>query len=185
MERIASPFTHYVASFLGSSFFQSQLQAGKEPGMRLTSERMGYFGCVFQVVADFGGQIPRTADELMKSLPGVGRYTASMSEYVTSHLPPSPILSILLCRCSSVHCIWRAVWGGGWECGESVLTTENCGSMHRSQTDHGTLLVWPCRTEAVWTQKIYIALNWQLTILEDKVSIFEYPDKFQLCQRVC
>lgn len=39
-------------------------------------------------MADFGGQIPRTADELMKSLPGVGRYTASMSEYVTSHLPP-------------------------------------------------------------------------------------------------
>lgn len=63
--------------------------------MRLTSERMGYFRCAFQVVADFGGQIPRTADELMKSLPGVGRYTASMFEYIKlCYLPPlSPILS--------------------------------------------------------------------------------------------
>ena len=117
--------------------------------MRLTDERMGYFRCVFQVVADFGGQIPRPADDLMKSLPGVGRYTASMSEYM---LPPTPLPNplILLCRCNRVHCIWGAVWGGGWECGESVLATESRGSMHRSQTDHGTLLVWPShKTEAV------------------------------------
>ena len=59
--------------------------------MRLTDERMGYFRCVFQVVADFGGQIPRTADELMKSLPGVGRYTASMFEYIKLMLPPTPL----------------------------------------------------------------------------------------------
>ena len=47
--------------------------------MRLTKERMGCLRYAFQVVTDFGGQIPRTAEELMKSLPGVGRYTASMS----------------------------------------------------------------------------------------------------------
>ena len=52
-------------------------------------------------MADFGGQIPRTADELMKSLPGVGRYTASMSEYIKlCYLPPptplqsSPLYSV-------------------------------------------------------------------------------------------
>ena len=56
---------------------------------------MGYFRCVFQVVADFGGQIPRTADDLMKSLPGVGRYTASMLSTSNSCylLPLSPTLS--------------------------------------------------------------------------------------------
>ena len=133
---------------------------------------------LFQVVTDFGGQIPRTADELMKSLPGVGRYTSSMSKYSTSYssahpsphtsprssplplftsppplfLPFSPILSTLLCRCNSIHCIWAAVWGGGWECGEGVLATKSRGSMHRGQTNHGTLLVWTFspKTEAVW-----------------------------------
>ena len=135
--------------------------------MRLTKEGMDCLRYAFQVVTDFGGQIPRTADELMKSLPGVGRYTASMSEYIKLfYLPPlSPILFLSPpfstlptppsfhpsphsshrsspLRCNSVHCIWRAVWGGGWERGEGVLATENCGSMLRSQTNHGTLLVW-------------------------------------------
>ena len=71
------------------------------------------------------------------------------------------------------------MWGGGWECGESVLATESRGSMHRSQTDHGTLLVWPSRkTEAVrlvesltHRLKKIKPLNWQLTNLEDKVGI--------------
>ena len=150
-EDCASPFTHYVASFLGSSSFQLLCKLVRN--LRLTDERMSYFRCVFQVVADFGGQIPRTADELMKSLPGVGRYTASMFEYIKLMLPPTPLPNplILLCRCNRIHCIWGAMWGGGWECCEGVLATESCGSMHRSQTDHGTLLVWPsCKTEAVW-----------------------------------
>ena len=159
--RIAPPFTHYVALSPGSSFFAiTSASWGGGPGMRLTKEGMGCLRYAFQVVTDFGGQIPRTADELMKSLPGVGRYTASMSEYIKLfYLPPlspilflsppfstlptppslpplpplfSPILSTLLCRCNSIHCIWRAVWGGGWERGEGVLATESRGSMLRS-----------------------------------------------------
>ena len=47
------------------------------------------------MVTDFGGQIPRTADELMKSLPGVGRYTASMSK-VFYLLPLCPPFSLIL-----------------------------------------------------------------------------------------
>ena len=185
---------HHLRSKLGEDFsslcilcslvprllllFNRICKLGRDLGMRLIEERMGYLGYAFQVVTDFGGQIPRTADELMKSLPGVGRYTASMSEYIKlCNLPPlspilflsppfstlptlplfpplsfpfslfppppfSPILSTLLRRCNSVHCIWRVVWGGGWERGEGVLTTESRGSMLRSQTNHGTLLVW-------------------------------------------
>lgn len=39
-------------------------------------------GCVFvfclrQVVSELEGQMPRTADSLLKQLPGVGRYTAA------------------------------------------------------------------------------------------------------------
>ena len=179
-EDCTSPFTHYVASFLGFSFFQLLCKLVRNLAMRLTDERMGYFRCVFQVVADFGGQIPRTADELMKSLPGVGRYTASMFEYIKLMLPPTPLPnplhSTLQMQSHPLHLgsgvgWWMGMW---WECSHDWELWEHAQEPNRPWNTFGMAFLqnWSCLASQILDSKKK-ALNWQLTKLGDKMSIFD------------
>ena len=54
---------------------------------------------------DLGGEVPRTVD-LLKTLPGVGRYTASQPSLILMVTVSLPVFSPTH-RCSSLHCIWR------------------------------------------------------------------------------
>lgn len=91
---------------------------GWDPFLWVTSTRSAQPGCsVSQVVSELAGQMPRTAEELQKLLPGVGRYTAGAIASISygqvralggrrGHISPRCHPAPLLAR--SCCWVWRA-----------------------------------------------------------------------------
>lgn len=104
---------------------------GWDPFLWVTSTRSAQPGCsVSQVVSELAGQMPRTAEELQKLLPGVGRYTAGaiasisygqvralgvQQGHISHRCHPAPLLAGSCCW------VWRAELCArlSWRCGAS------------------------------------------------------------------
>ena len=79
----------------------------------VVKERFKNLFLISQVVEELGGEIPTTAERLVETLPGVGRYTAgdgAPSSLMHSLYPLLPwlhshSLTQHTCRCNSIHCI--------------------------------------------------------------------------------
>ena len=99
-----------------------------------------------------GGQLPHTSAELMRLLPGVGRYTACMHPSTHTHTHTHTLLShslslshgvvcVCVCRCYCLNSIWGGVWSGRWERGEGVVSSQDNRSRLLLLSSHEPLLV--------------------------------------------
>jgi A/G-specific adenine glycosylase len=100
-----------------------------------------------KMVAEFGGQIPDTLEELL-SLPGIGRYTAGAVlsiAYGQDHPAPDGNVRRVLCR---VFAIEEDVTRGAgqrrlWELAQSLLPAGHAGEFNQALMDLGAMICTP------------------------------------------
>ncbi len=100
-----------------------------------------------QVVAEHGGQFPRTLEEVAR-LPGIGRYTAGAIVSI-AYDQPAPIL-----EANTVRLLSRLVAFAGvgsvtathkalWQLAEAIVPSRNCGAFNQALMELGSLVCTP------------------------------------------
>jgi A/G-specific adenine glycosylase len=156
VERVKDFFTRFLAAFPGVQ----ALAAAREAQVLKLWEGLGYYrrarqlhAAAKQVVAEHGGSFPRTAEGL-RSLPGIGRYTAGAIASIAFDAP-EPIVEAnsrrVLARLVGYD---RPLDGPGgdepiWEIAAAVVPRRSAGRFNQALMDLGALVCTPERPRCV------------------------------------
>lgn len=105
------------------------------------------------IVADYGGQLPDTVDELQK-IPGIGRYTAGAIASIAFH-KPAPILDGNVIRVLSR--VFRvkgnpketAIKNQLWELADRLVHTEHPGDFNEAMMELGAMVCTPSNPQCI------------------------------------
>jgi len=152
VERVKDFFARFVARFPDVA----TLAAAREPEVLRLWEGLGYYRRARQlhaaaraIVADHGGEFPRTAAEL-RTLPGIGRYTAGAIASIAFD-EPEPIV-----EANSRRVIARLVGHAGplggtagdepiWEAARRLVPARQPGRFNQALMDLGATVCTPSR----------------------------------------
>ncbi|XP_073499689.1 adenine DNA glycosylase isoform X2 [Phyllobates terribilis] len=101
-----------------------------------------------KVVREFGGRMPRTAEDLQKLLPGVGRYTAgavaSISYgQVTGVVDGNVIRVLCRLRCIGADFTSPAVTDSLWNLANNLVDTDRPGDFNQAMMELGAMVCTP------------------------------------------
>ena len=150
VERVKDFFTRFIAAFPDVQ----SLAAAREPQVLKLWEGLGYYrrarqmhAAARRIVAEHGGEFPRTAGGL-RSLPGIGRYTAGAIASIAFDAP-EPIVEAnsrrVLARLAGYE---RPLDGPGgdepiWEIAAAVVPRRGAGRFNQALMDLGAVICTP------------------------------------------
>ena len=144
----------YYQRFLASFPTVTDLAAATEELVLRHWEGLGYYrrarqlhAAARKVVAEFGGEFPRTYDEV-RSLPGIGRYTAGaiLSLGLDQRLPILEANTIrLLSRLTAFRGETQSTKGQAflWNVAEKILPPKDIGKFNQALMELGSLVCTP------------------------------------------